>query len=813
MQTTHHDVVAQALHMAARGYRVEPCRLRFDAVKGKKAAPQGLPLEWQTGGLVDFAAIRAAFVRRRANAYLIVAGTSGLVGVDLDSKPEQGIDGASAWLEHGGPSSPMRVFTPGGGTHLYYADPGGAVGSFDGIAPGVDVRGVGGGLYGPGSTIVNREGDVLGVYTLDGHDVTPTGTLPGVPDTLRRMIGARGARRPDAVLDEFFRPDAPLTATSAAQIAVDQAQAIIDARREHGWSGFRTTLMRAAFTLGGLCGAGFYEPADVRAKLVETIRSTGAEPDADDLLWIEQGLNDGNDKPFRRADPPTHWTPPTAALPTNGHRLPGPTPASDGGSAAAAESAGNPCVPGPDKNQGTDSQVQTFIDESDNSDAPASGPRRLPMIPDDVWAARPWLERIRADARAREICPDAVLGSVLAIIAANLHHSVRIDTGTKSPLTLSLLVGLVGPSGSDKTTAFHHAMRMTPPGSVPALPTPSGEGIAERFMGVQETVDATGKAIKERVQTSHNALYYVDEGEVLTRTMDRSGATLGGQLRALWSGTTLGNTNASEDRRRCVPGGSYSIGFVVGYQPLTVVRLLRDTGTGMAQRFLWFTALDSADPEPGTDLVERIAPGALALPGVTALAEVHEIDGSSVRVLTTTREVTAGIVARQRARRAALDITEDDPDSQRDVLVAKVAALVVLLEGRALIEPVDWALAEALYDASAAVRDELHTLAEETEAVERRTAAARQGEADHTRRRFADDTTRVAGVITRAVLRRGVLTRSGLRKAVKSSDRGYLETALAFAVSADWLIDLGTGFAPGPAAMNLMNTTAEGDNQ
>ena len=74
---------------------------------------------------------------------------------------------------------------------------------------------------------------------------------------------------------------------------------------EQGWSGFRDALMRSAYALGGFVGSDYLSYADADERLVLAIKAAGHEPDDDDLLWIEQGLTDGQEDPLwvRLRDP------------------------------------------------------------------------------------------------------------------------------------------------------------------------------------------------------------------------------------------------------------------------------------------------------------------------------------------------------------------------------------------------------------------------------------------------------------------------------------------------------------------------------
>ncbi|WP_328762570.1 bifunctional DNA primase/polymerase [Streptomyces sp. NBC_00272] len=94
----------------------------------------------------------------RATGYGIACGVPQrwVVGVDLDRK--NGVDGVAALnaltVRHSFTLTPtITVLTPSGGLHMYYATPAGTLvpNSASRVAPGIDIRGAGGYLVGPGS--------------------------------------------------------------------------------------------------------------------------------------------------------------------------------------------------------------------------------------------------------------------------------------------------------------------------------------------------------------------------------------------------------------------------------------------------------------------------------------------------------------------------------------------------------------------------------------------------------------------------------------------------------------------------------------
>ena len=199
------------------------------------------------------------------------------------------------------------------------------------------------------------------------------------------------------------------------------------------------------------------------------------------------------------------------------------------------------------------------------SEAPER-PEPVTNLPSEFWKARPSLARIQQAAHSRNRSSDAVLHVVLARGAAMIEPT-RIDTGVGSPASLNYFVALVGPSGVGKSDASIIASELYPAPHeseswfADHQPLGTGEGLAEAYMGNVQQKPETGsrKPVTVRQQVRHNAYFFVDEGEALTRHLERSGATIGEGLRRGWKGVPLGQRNASAERTRIVV--DYSLGI------------------------------------------------------------------------------------------------------------------------------------------------------------------------------------------------------------------------------------------------------------
>lgn len=728
--------VDAAVAMAALGYHVQPCRLVVNE-RGVKV-PTGLPAHWQSAGFTAEHDVRARWDAVGANAYLVVCEPSGITGVDLDRKP--GVDGVASWSAADGPRAALVVATPGGGEHHYFAS--GGAGNGRAILPGVDVRGKGGGLFGPGSTVVDQVGREVGRYeVVAGTPVRSTLT----PEPLV-LGGMRRSASSNPAMDPFFAP--AMTASAAADRARREVAELAAMPYRPG-SGMRQRINDCALFLGGLLHTGWFTHTEAVGAVASACAAVFGSADGEDLRWIETALADGARKPVNVvAD-----TPPQAIGHTNPRQqdFSGPVP------------------------------QQLPVTEEQTT----ARPRRLPMIGEQVWNTYGWCWSIREEARLRRVCPDALLGAMMATYSSRLHPGVRIDTGTKMPLGANLVVSLVGPSGSDKSTAFRLAEVIAGESTVPVVNNPnSGEAFAAQYVQPDPEAEGPVRGRARVLKPDPRALFYVPEGGLIAGASQRTGSTWLPHLRALAMDEALSTTNATAEINRQVPDGSYSAGVVVGFQATTAMTVLSDTATGTAQRFLWFTALGSERSVPATGA----APIPMAQPRVTALAQSVDRYNTPLYTLTVVRSITDRLIAEQEHIRLTRDLAAtDDHDAHRHVLVAKLAALAVLADGRTLIEEADWAWAEAVYDASAAVRDELLSLAEDRERGEQHAGAIRMAAGDRVRKAYAGDVVRVAGVLARWVERHGpARTRQKLRDATASRDRPYFADALEYAQAQGW---------------------------
>lgn len=136
-----------ATKLAKMGFKVFPLREndKRPLFKGKM----------QTQGTTDLNQVRDIWTQH-PNANIGIATGDGLTVIDVDTIASHGVDGENSMLEYqvdnGFINETLEVTTPTGGKHYYYLTDN-EYSNKTSILPGVDVRGLGGYVVGPGSTI------------------------------------------------------------------------------------------------------------------------------------------------------------------------------------------------------------------------------------------------------------------------------------------------------------------------------------------------------------------------------------------------------------------------------------------------------------------------------------------------------------------------------------------------------------------------------------------------------------------------------------------------------------------------------------
>ncbi|PJK29892.1 bifunctional DNA primase/polymerase [Minwuia thermotolerans] len=177
-----------ALDHAARGFCVFPLK-----PNGKRPGIKG----WPELATTDPATIRDWWDRwPEAN---IGIATAGLLVVDIDDKAGRcgGVTWLELCLEHCGPIDTLTARTASGGRHLYFR-PSRPVGNSAGrLGDGLDVRGAGGYVVAPGSTIDGRE-----------YEWKTVAEIADAPQWLLDLAGAAPEPR-ERECEPLVEPDTP----------------------------------------------------------------------------------------------------------------------------------------------------------------------------------------------------------------------------------------------------------------------------------------------------------------------------------------------------------------------------------------------------------------------------------------------------------------------------------------------------------------------------------------------------------------------------------------------------------------------------
>ncbi|MBA5222239.1 hypothetical protein [Streptomyces griseoaurantiacus] len=419
------------------------------------------------------------------------------------------------------------------------------------------------------------------------------------------------------------------------------------------------------------------------------------------------------------------------------------------------------------------------------------------LLPEEFWASRAVFQHIRQAAHSQCTSGEVAFYTVLARLSATISHRIKANTGMRGRASLNTFVAIVGPSSAGKSTGKDTGSKLL---QIPDrefrddLSLGTGEGIAETFMGTveEEVVGPDGQPKKEpvRKQVRHNAFFYADEGEVLTKVSGRQGSTIGETIRRAAGGEALGQTNAEAARNRHIPKGGYAMGMVVGFQPETALPLLQEAHLGTPQRFLWSPVIDPAIPERIQDKPEW--------PGVLEI-QPQFWDPQEDLDITFPVEVQQELwdinIARSRG-----EVEVGELDGHEQLTRIKVSALLALLDFRQEVNLEDWELSKVIWDASCSLRNALLEKAKR-DAIQKK----QQNISDHVematraesaKREVEDAIERIARSVHRKV-KANPMTLGALRKSLASRDRDRLMRAVDHAAAKGWVIEEGGEVRPG----------------
>ena len=431
---------------------------------------------------------------------------------------------------------------------------------------------------------------------------------------------------------------------------------------------------------------------------------------------------------------------------------------------------------------------------------PETGETR-PSVPTiDIWDERPILAHIRDAARNRMVSPWAVLGCVLARVAAFTPPSTCLPALIGGTSPLSLYIALYGSSGAGKSAPTQCAADLLPDipaGCIGPIGLGSGEGLIEAYMELVEETDGGGKTKKVKRQIKRGALFTLDEGQALTEMGSRKGSTILPVLRTAWSGGDPGQANATVETRRTLRPNTYAVGLVSLWQDKAASILLADVDGGTPQRFVW---LPTTDPEASRDRPRW--PGTIAWepPPAIAIGGVMQPYPLDVDPVIEDEILDARVMALHGT------LAEDPLDAHRRLNKLKVAGVLCVLDGRTGITVDDWWLAERILGLSddvrgwitaEAARRNADTLAAEASRAVYREAVVEKSAAERALKRAAKAAWRVVAKGAGEPVGRRLITQG-----VASRDRQHVtvDDAIAEAERLEWIVSVAdSGWIEGEA--------------
>lgn len=212
----------------------------------------------------------------------------------------------------------------------------------------------------------------------------------------------------------------------------------------------------------------------------------------------------------------------------------------------------------------------------------------------DFWNRRPELREVWFRSAIEDVSPWAVLGHVLANVAGRVGPHVRLPPkgGYGSPTSLNILVAVSGNSGEGKGVSGQVARGLMGTPRPPQRKPGTGQGIAAMF---------TEQTKEGPVQSNDTVVLNVAEITQLGAHMGQQGATITSTLLEVYMAEELGEHYANKELRRPVKEGAYRLALVAGVQPDNAGILFDHAASGLPQRFLWFPAHwdDAVLPESG----------------------------------------------------------------------------------------------------------------------------------------------------------------------------------------------------------------------
>lgn len=378
----------------------------------------------------------------------------------------------------------------------------------------------------------------------------------------------------------------------------------------------------------------------------------------------------------------------------------------------------------------------------------------------DLFDERKSLSKIRDYARERMVAPFAVLASVIlrANTAAPAHVMISPMIGTPKPLNMAVIT--VGPSGLGKTASDDVAEEYWP-AAIPVYPLGTAEGAVQAF-----DPDENGQP------QVPNIIFASSEIDNWAALGERTGSLTFPVFRQIITGDQIGQKNASRAHTRVVNKRSYRAGLSLSAQPGSkgASIMFADAPGGFPQRCIFALSTDPDAPDELPAGVEPYKPERVPdfKPNAGPYYEIPFPETVAAEIRGHRRKVLRG------------EPGIDPLDGHRNLTAAKVAAGLMILEGRNKVTEDDWRIAARIMEISDRTRADLIAATQQAARAANRARALAAAE----REEIGDDRRLLR---TREAIERwlskvpsdGWLARRDLLPKIKANLRGYFDEALA----------------------------------
>jgi Bifunctional DNA primase/polymerase, N-terminal len=274
-----------ALSLAKAGLRIFPARPVRKATGGWSKPPY--IRDWESHATTDSIQIGCWWTQFPEAIPAIPCDD--IIVLDAD-RHTGGCDGVAALTclikKHGEWPCPPVVFTPGDGLHFYFRQTQPPLGNRTGMLPhGIDVRGIGGFIIGPGAVLPDETS-----WRIDGRQPD---IIPRLPTWLEQLVRADNIERVDSV--GVSGSSITNRERRYAEVALEGAAQEV----QNSPSGKRNTILNAvSFRLGRMVGARWIERNIVAARLLSAaINLTHEDGETAVKATIKSGIDAGIRKP------------------------------------------------------------------------------------------------------------------------------------------------------------------------------------------------------------------------------------------------------------------------------------------------------------------------------------------------------------------------------------------------------------------------------------------------------------------------------------------------------------------------------------